>query len=148
MEAKKQERFGQGEKRGRDSGGEAGGPLKKPRADFFNPQFVDKDLDAKFHEALIEHITETCTSFRQYGESFQNVINVISKRVKVKSPRTLSRMVDGSAEEVLKEVTSIFRTVREDLVSIGFTSDLWTSRSLHSYISLTVSFIDRFVIYC
>ena len=71
MEAKKQERIGQGEKGGRDSGGEAGGPLKKPRADFFNPQFVDKDLDAKFHEALIEHITETCTSFRQYGERFR-----------------------------------------------------------------------------
>ena len=73
---------------------------------------------------------------------------MISKRVTVKSPRTLSRMADESAEEVLKEVTSIFRTVREDLVSIGFTSDLWMSRSLHSYISLTVSFIDRFVIYC
>ena len=123
-----------------------GGAQKKPRADFFNPHAVDKDLDAKFHEALIEHITETCTSFAQYGESFQNVINVISKRVKVKHPNTLSRMVDNDADKVLKEVTSIFRTVKEDLVSLGFTSDLWTSRALHSYISLTISFIDRFVI--
>ena len=107
---------------------------------------MDKDLNAKFHEALIEHITETCSPFAQYGASFQNVINVISKRVKVKHPITLSRMVDSDADGVLREVTSIFRTVKEDLVSLGFTSDLWTSRALHSYISLTISFIDRFVI--
>ena len=120
--------------------------MKKTRGDFFTPQVVDKDLNAKFHEALIEHITETCSPFAQYGASFQNVINVISKRVKVKHPITLSRMVDSDADGGLREVTSIFRTVKEDLVSLGFTSDLWTSRALHSYISLTISFIDRFVI--
>ena len=67
-----------GEKRGRESRGEVlGGALKKPRGDFFTPQVVDKDLNDKFHEALIEHITETCSPFAQYGASFQNVINVI-----------------------------------------------------------------------
>ena len=120
---------------------------------------VDKDLQARFDEALIEHITETFTSFEQYGgESFRNLIGVLSKRVKVKHPTTLSQMVDKNADVVLKEITNIIRSstflyyisinyirsVKDDLVSLGFTSDLWTSRSLDSYISLTVSFIDRF----
>ena len=86
------------------------------------------------------------------------MIGVLSKRVKVKHPTTLSRMVDKNADVVLKEITNIIRSstflyyisinyirsVKDDLVSLGFTSDLWTSRSLDSYISLTVSFIDRF----
>ena len=67
-------------------------------------------------------------------------------------------MVDKNADVVLKEITNIIRSstflyyisinyirsVKDDLVSLGFTSDLWTSRSLDSYISLTVSIIDRF----
>ena len=66
--------------------------------------------------------------------------------MKVKHPTSLSRMVDKSAEEVMKEITDIIRTVKEDLVSLGFTTDLWTSRAMDSYLSLTVSFIDRFII--
>ena len=107
---------------------------------------MDKELQEKFDEALIEHITETCTSFHQYGESFQRLISVLTKKVKVKHPTSLSRMVDKSAEEVMKEITDIIRTVKEDLVSLGFTTDLWTSRAMDSYLSLTVSFIDRFII--
>lgn len=96
---------------------------------------------------MIEHITETCTSFRQYGESFQKLIRVLSAHLKVKDPSNPSRMVSKGAEELLQEISNVFKTVKDDLVSLGFTTDLWTSRALHSYISLTVSFIDRFVIF-
>ena len=41
------------------------------------------------------------------------------------------------------DIAAILMTVREDLLSIGFTSDLWTSRALDSYISLTITFIDK-----
>ena len=147
LDSKRQERAGSGEKRKREAEDVSGSASKKPREDFFSPQVhhVDKDLQEKFDEALIEHITETCTSFAQYGESFQRLIHVISKKVKVKHPTSLSRMVDKSAEEVMKEITNIFRTVKDDLVYLGFTSDLWTSRTMDSYLSLTVSFIDRFI---
>ena len=135
------------DRRGNQESGE-GSASKRPREDFFSPQVhqVDKELQEKFDEALIEHITETCTSFHQYGESFQRLISVLTKKVKVKHPTSLSRMVDKSAEEVMKEITDIIRTVKEDLVSLGFTTDLWTSRAMDSYLSLTVSFIDRFII--
>ena len=112
LDSKRQERAGSGEKRKREAEDVSGSASKKPREDFFTPQVhhVDKDLQEKFDEALIEHITETCTSFAQYGESFQRLIHVISKKVKVKHPTSLSRMVDKSAEEVMKEITDIFRT--------------------------------------
>ena len=41
------------------------GTPKRPREDFFKAQAFDKDLDERFHRALIAHIAETCTSFKQ-----------------------------------------------------------------------------------
>ena len=116
---------------------------KRPKEDFFKAPQVDTDLDARFHKELIKHIAHTCTSFNQYGESFQKLISILNKRIKVKHPRTLSRMVDKEAEELMADITAIIKVVKADLVSLGFTTDLWTSRALDSYISLTLSFIDR-----
>ena len=119
------------------------GTPKRPREDFFKAQAFDKDLDERFHRALIAHIAETCTSFNQYGASFQKVVTILNKRMKVKHPHTLSKMVDKEAEQLMADITAIIKTVKSDLVSLGFTTDLWTSRALDSYISLTLSFIDR-----
>ena len=118
------------------------GAKKKPKEDFFKPP-VDAELSERFHKELIKHIAQTCTSFQQYGKSFQRVIDVLTKRVKVKHPNTLSRMVDKEADELMEDITAIIKTVKADLVSLGFTTDLWTSRALDSFISLTLSFIDR-----
>ena len=91
---------------------------------------MDRDLDRRFHEALISHMAETCTPFHQYGESFQQLISVANKRIKVKSRFTLSRMITRKAEEVRHEIATIIASVLDDLLSLGFTSDLWTSRAL------------------
>ena len=72
------------------------------------------------------------------------MVSVLDPSVKVKNPRTLSRMADKSYEELMANLTAIIKMVKADLVSLGFTTDLWTSRALDSYISLTLSFIDRF----
>ena len=112
-------------------GGDAGPAPKKAKEDFFkNPSDMDRDLDRRFHEALISHMAETCTPFHQYGESFQQHISVANKRIKVKSRFTLSRMITRKAEEVRHEIATIIASVLDDLLSLGFTSDLWTSRAL------------------
>ena len=112
-------------------GGDAGPAPKKAKEDFFkNPSDMDRDLDRRFHEALISHMAETCTPFHQYGESFQQLISVANKRIKVKSRFTLSRMITRKAEEVRHEIATIIASVLDDLLSLGFTSDLWTSRAL------------------
>ena len=120
-------------------------PPKKAKNDFFKPAQVDPKLDAEFHDALINHIADTCTSFSQYGgESFQKVVSVLNKRVKVKHPTTLARMAGKKAEELKKEICAILAAVKDDLVSLGFTTDMWTSRAMDSFLSLTVSFIDKY----
>ena len=112
-------------------GGDAGPAPKKAKEDFFkNPSDMDRDLDRRFHEALISHMAETCTPFHQYGESFQQLISVANKRIKVKSRFTLSRIITRKAEEVRHEIATIIASVLDDLLSLGFTSDLWTSRAL------------------
>ena len=143
FEEKKSERDGARNKRKSSASDLNPAAAKRPKEDFFKSQSVDKDLDDRFHDALIEHIAQTCTSFNQYGESFQRVVSILNKKVKVKSPRTLSRMVDKKAAELMTDITGILKAVKADLVSLGFTTDLWTSRALDSFICLTLSFIDR-----
>ena len=143
LEDKKSERDGARQKRKASSADDNPGSSKRSKENFFKAPPVDADLSDRFHRELIKHIAHTCTSFNQYGKSFQRVIDVLTKRVKVKHPRTLSRMVDKEADVLMADITAIIKTVKDDLVSLGFTTDLWTSRSLDSYISLTLSFIDR-----
>ena len=143
LEDKKSERDGARQKRKASTTDDNPGASKRSKEDFFKAPPVDTDLSDRFHKELIKHIAHTCTSFNQYGKSFQRVIDVLTKRVKVKHPRTLSRMVDKEADVLMADITAIIKTVKADLVSLGFTTDLWTSRALDSYISLTLSFIDR-----
>ena len=132
-------------KRGRNDSGNSLPPQKKAKEDFFKMHVVeDHVVSERFHDALIEHIAESHASFGQFGtKSFQKVVSTLNKRVKVKHPTTLSRMVKAKAESVRKEVATILRAVKADLVSLGFTTDLWTSRASDSFISLTLSFIDK-----
>ena len=120
-------------------------PKKKAKEDFFKMHVVeDHQVSERFHDALIEHIADCHASFGQFGtKSFQKVVSTLNKRVKVKHPTTLSRMVTAKAESVRKEVASILRAVKVDMVSLGFTTDLWTSRASDSFISLTLSFLDK-----
>ena len=47
------------------------------------------------------------------------------------------------AKEMSDDINDIIETVKPDLQSVGFTTDLWTSRTGHSYMSLTTHFIDK-----
>ena len=42
----------------------------------------------------------------------------------------------------MKQVHNIIAAVKTNLLSVGFTTDLWTSRAQDAYMSLTFSFID------
>ena len=132
-------------KRGRNESGNSLPPQKKAKEDFFKMHVVeDQVVSERFHDALVEHIADSFASFGQFGtESFQKVVTTLNKRVKVKHPTTLSRMATGKAESVRKEVASILRAVKADLMSIAFTTDLWTSRASDSFICLTLSFLDK-----
>ena len=132
-------------KRKTPSAGHKNPSPKRQKEDFFKkPTEVDKELDTKFHDALISHIAKTCTSFNQYsGNSFQKVISVANRRIKVKSRHSLSRLTEKKADQVRDDIAAILLSVKDELCSIGLTTDLWTSLALDTYISLTMTFIDK-----
>ena len=47
------------------------------------------------------------------------------------------------AKEMSEDINDIIETVKPDLQTVGFTTDLWTSRAGHSFMSLTTHFIDK-----
>ena len=120
-------------------------PPKRRKEDFFkNHEGEDVVASDKFHKSLVKHIAASHASFGQFGmKSFQRVVSSLNPRVKVKHPTTLSRMVSGEAKHVRKELAAILKAVKPDLVSLAFTTDLWTSRASDSFISLTLTFIDK-----
>ena len=117
-------------------------PTKQPKLDFKPPS--DSAIQNKFEDALLEYIADFGVSFRQ-AAGLKDLISVLNRRIKVPSRWSLARKTDDKAKKVLNEVKNIMAAVRasEELVSIGFTTDLWTSRAGDSYISLTCSFIDH-----
>ena len=118
--------------------------MKQPKLNFEKPAVTDPVLQEKFDDALLEYIATSGVSFAQ-AAGLKDLIAVVNKRIKVPSKWTLARKTDIKAKAVLGEVNKIMAAVRasEELVSIGFTTDLWTSRAGNSFISLTTSFIDH-----
>ena len=81
------------------------------------------------------------------GECFEKMVNILNKhsrnKIKVKSRKTLTKHVETRAGEILEELCCVISAIREDMRSCSFTSDIWTSRSMDTYVSLTVHYIDR-----
>ena len=79
------------------------------------------------------------------SSGFKNIVNVLNKhsreKVKVLDNSTLARHVSKSAEELLKEVTGIIKSCRKGMESVSFTTDIWTSLTMESLISLTVHWV-------
>ena len=132
------------EERKRKSGQEDIRSMKQPKLSFSKPTGAEKEIQLKFNDSLLEYVANYGVSFRQ-AAGLKDVIAIANIRIKVPSSWTLARSSDNKGRSVLKQVTKIIAAVRasEELVSIGFTTDLWTSRSGDSYISLTTSFIDH-----
>ena len=70
-------------------------------------------------------------------------MNGANRKVQLNDPTTYSRKITEMAKQVSQDINDIIETVKPDLQSVGFTTDLWTSRAGHSYMSLTTHFIDK-----
>ena len=104
-------------------------PLKQTRLDF-GAKEVTKAKQKDFDDALVNFVAETGVSFNVLGtDSFKEMIGVANRQLDVKDPRTYSRKVDGASRSVLSRVTDIQSAVKSTIPSVGFTSDMWTSRA-------------------
>ena len=98
---------------------------------------------------LVDYAAESFSSFRQLStssETFVDLIKIANRKIKVKTAVTLSNHVSKKAKSVKQDICNVIITVKPDLVSASFTTDMWTSRSGDSFMSLTVHFIDRYII--
>ena len=116
---------------------------KQPKLNQFIPQ-NDTALNTAFDDAMVDFLAESGVAFRVAGlPSFKKLISIANKRVKVKHPMTYNRMVKVKADNIKKDLVHILNVAKADFTCVGFTTDLWTSRSGSPFMSLTVHFITK-----
>ena len=108
-----------------------------------NPQ-----VQKEFVDAVTNFAVESGISFNALaGPGFQNVVNVLNKhsreKVKVLDRKSLANHVSKAAAELLKQVTSIIKSCKNEMEGVAFTTDIWTSPTMESFISLTVHWVDQ-----
>ena len=105
---------------------------------------VDKDLQERWDNALVDYAADSFSSYRQLSsESFRKLISVANKIIHVKDTSTLSRHMRKKAKKILNQIVGQICKEKSSLQSVAFTTDVWTSITGDSYISLTVHYIDR-----
>ena len=129
-------------KRGQETKPKDGNPKMKQAK--FAWTIEDKDLQNRWDDAIVDYAADSFSSYRQLSSnSFKKLICVANKIIKVKSSQTLSRHVKKKAINILGRMVKQLKKAKGSLKSLGFTTDMWTSRTGDSFISLTVSYIDR-----
>ena len=74
------------------------------------------------------------------SNEFAAFVGILDKTINMKTSVTYSRQMEQYSSEVLEQVKETIS--KYCTASAAVTTDLWTSRSLHAYISLTVHFVD------
>ena len=74
------------------------------------------------------------------SNKFKALFAILVKRVNMKHSTTYSRQMEQYSAEILEQVKATI--TKFCTASAALTTDLWTSRSLDAYISLTVHFVD------
>ena len=70
------------------------------------------------------------------------MFSCVNNKVKIRSQRFYSKMVTTKSDEMRRDLYSIIELLKDELVTVSFTSDLWTSVNSDPYISLTMHFIS------
>ena len=101
-------------------------------------------MDKAITDAIVDFLADSGVAFRVVSlPSFHNLMKIANRRIKLKHPTTYSRLVKTKAEEVQQDVLDIMSAVMAYVSWVVFTADLWTSRSGHPFMSLTVHFSDK-----
>ena len=101
-------------------------------------------LDKAITDAIVDFLADAGVAFRVVGlASFERLMKIANRGIKLKSPVTYSRLVKVKAAEIEKELIEIIAAVKGDLNCVGFTTDLWTSHAGDPFMSLTIHFIDK-----
>ena len=97
---------------------------------------------ARYDEALLELLASKFIPFDVVNSvEFKNFVGVLDKSMNFKHAVTYSRQMGEFSEDILVDVKKAVDEFCD--ASAAITTDLWTSRARHSYISITLHFIDK-----
>ena len=144
----KKEKEDKSKKRKNDDADEQGNSKKKqPKLVEFSERFIkytaNSDKQKQFDRAVVDFLSDTFVPFNVVGQdSFKKLFDIADKKLTIKHPTTYSRMVTDTSKNILTQVCQIIAREKSNILSVGITTDLWTSRGGDSYMSLTFSWID------
>ena len=117
---------------------------KQTQLSFYNSANSEKDLQEKFEGALLKFIGNSGVNFYQ-AAGLKEVVSIANKKLRVPSRHTLSRKTDSLANSLRHKILGILTSVNEaeELLSVCFTTDFWSSNTGFSLMSLTMRFIDH-----
>ena len=100
------------------------------------------NLQKKFDRLLLELVGSNFLAFSFIDSpEFHNFIGFLNKSFNIKAAQTYRKQMSKYAKEILSDVIKLL----EDFCDVGVaaTTDIWSSRSQDSYISLTAHFVDK-----
>jgi len=105
-------------------------------------EFFKKSLEEKtFEDYLIDFIADGKHSFRIVEEkSFIAMINSLNKNAKIPTRQTIKTKI---SKKVSKKEIEIENELNKSVSRVSLTTDIWSSISNDTYMSLTAHFIDE-----
>ena len=127
-------------------------PLKQSKLGANNNNQLQVDIyrdpaaQERWDEAVIDFMSLTYTSFSAL-EHLDILLKALFPNTKpkviVRNRKFLSKQVTEKAVETLNKVYSIIQHIMKTTNSFAVTTDLWRSKSMKSFMSLTVHTIDE-----
>ena len=99
----------------------------------------DPKLQARWDDSVVNYVAETGVSF-QACEQLVTPLRTIwpnGLRLKVRHATTVSRHVHERSLSLKIELYSLLHMLKDSIGGLAFTTDMWRSRALDSYLALT-----------
>jgi len=101
------------------------------------------DLQKRYDDGLVRYAAKTFTSFRAL-EHIDIIVEAIKPgkgKIKKRGRKFISKHTTTVYERISADIMSILFSAKDYCKSFAFTSDIWSNKRQHSFLSLTVHFI-------
>ncbi|XP_065671882.1 E3 SUMO-protein ligase ZBED1-like [Hydra vulgaris] len=96
----------------------------------------DNSIQKRFDFAMLDYFCTDLASFSAVeGRGFKKLFDIANPKLSLHHRTIYSRKLSIQSREVQAGMKSIITEITPNLKSAAFTSDIWTSRAQHSYIS-------------
>ena len=104
---------------------------------------LDPLMQERFDNGVLEFMADTYTTFKGLAKLVIIVDTIWPRhpKVKVYTDKTYARMLDSRVKNMFNDITAIIHSVQSETTAFNMTTDIWLSRTIDSFLSLTVHFI-------